>query len=328
MANHSDQLFSTDNWVEIYRTTDEWEVKLIQATLGNQQIRCRPDYNRKERQTTLFVAPEHQVEALELVSRIGLAITDNQDAAQELEEDEAGRRTAHHPAAEDIKIPKATPTALEKITVAEREGIGAIVHYIGQGYELHVGPEPYNIVDEDRWEEFTDFSAQRHEFSILLKHEHPELFQWLKYEKLMGEFIRLVESTYRDVPPPRRRRDHHVSQSVASHAELSTNAADAKVCPIAKLSLWFSLASLLAVILQLPWYASIALSLLAIGAALVGKYRIDASRGGLKGKPIALIAIIIACIVVVITWQQYQSSPAESAALMMIPASGITQINS
>ena len=329
MANHSDQLFSTDDWVEIYRTTDEWEVKLIQATLGNQQIRCRPDYNRKERQTTLFVAPEHQIEALELVSRIGLAITDNQNAAQQLEEDEAGRRTAHRTAAKDNQIPKATPTALEEITVAEREGIGEIVHYIGQGYELHVGPEPYNIVDEDRWEEFTDFSAQRHEFSILLKHEYPELFQWLKYGKLMGEFIRLVESTYRDVPPPRRRHDRQPAQSCRiADVESSTNAADAKVCPIAKLSLWFSLASLLAVILQLPWYASITFSLLAIGAALGGKYRIDASRGGFKGKPIALIAIIVACIVIVITWQQHQSSPSESAALIMIPASGITKIDS
>ena len=32
----------TSNWVEIYRTDNEWEVKLILATLNAQQIRCRP----------------------------------------------------------------------------------------------------------------------------------------------------------------------------------------------------------------------------------------------------------------------------------------------
>ena len=32
----------THDWIEIHRTNDEWEVKLIQATLSAQQIRCRP----------------------------------------------------------------------------------------------------------------------------------------------------------------------------------------------------------------------------------------------------------------------------------------------
>jgi len=327
MANHSDRLFNTDDWVEIYCTIDEWEVKLIQATLENRQIRCRPDYHRKERQTTLFVAPEHQLEALEIVSRIGLAITDNRDAAHQLEEDETDHRTPHRALTEDGQLPKATPTTLEEITIAEREGIGKIVHNVGQGYELHVGPEPYNIVDENRWEEFTDFSAQRHEFSILLKHEYPELFQWLKFEKLMAEFIRLVESTYRDVPLPRGRRNHQPAQSYAPDVECSTNVTDAKNCRIAKLSLWLSLASLLMVILQLSRYAGIVLSFLAIGMACVCKYRIDTSRGALKGKPIALVAIIIVCVVIAITWQQHQSSPPESAVLMMSPVPGTEQTN-
>ena len=78
MAQNNDLLFSTDDWVEIYRTTDEWESNLIQTMLGNEQIRCRPEYIRdadRRRQIILFVDPEDLVEALEIVSRTGLAIT-------------------------------------------------------------------------------------------------------------------------------------------------------------------------------------------------------------------------------------------------------------
>ena len=72
----------TPEWIEIHRTSDEWEVKLIQATLSAQQIRCRPIELREERQTAILVEPEHEVEAMELVSRIGVAVTDNEMATQ------------------------------------------------------------------------------------------------------------------------------------------------------------------------------------------------------------------------------------------------------
>ncbi|RKU15279.1 hypothetical protein C6501_06925, partial [Candidatus Poribacteria bacterium] len=45
-----EEVGDTSDWVEIYRTGDEWEVKLIQATLGAQQIRCRPIQVKQERQ--------------------------------------------------------------------------------------------------------------------------------------------------------------------------------------------------------------------------------------------------------------------------------------
>ena len=323
MAHHSDQLFSTDDWVEIYRTGDEWEVKLIEATLQNQQIRCRPDYDRKLRQTTIFVAPEHQVDALEFVSRIGLVITDNQSPMPRSDEDEAGRnQTSHQMIDGDNNLPKATPSVLEEVTVAEREGIGQIVHYIGHRYELHVGPEPYSIVEEDRWEEFTDLSAQRHEFSILLKHEYPELLAWLKYEKLMAEFIRLVESTYRDVPPPRQRRSRQPNPSHPAIQQSETNPAEAKVCQIAKFSVYLSLVSLLAAVIQLPMYACTVFSVLAIGLALLGAYRINAGDGRLKGTPLVLIAIILAIIALAIGWKQHQSSPQQPDAPVTNTESG------
>ena len=313
MEHRSDELFSTDDWVEIYCTGDEWEVTLIEATLQNQQIRCRPDYDRKSRQTTIFVAPEHQVDALELVSRIGLVITGNQSAATGSDEDDSdGNRTFPQVIDEEDNLPKATAAALEDVTVAEREGIGAIIHYIGRGYELHVGPEPYSMVEEGRWEEFTDLSAQRHEFSILLKHEYPELLAWLKHEKLMAEFIRLVESTYRDVPPPRGQRDRQPNQSHAATEHPETDSAEAKVPQIAKFSLWISLVSLLAALIQLPLYACAVLSVLAIGLALLGAYRINTGEGWLKGTPLVLIAMVLALLALVIGWRQPQSSPEQS----------------
>ena len=79
----------TNEWVEIHRTSDEWEAQLIQTTLSAQQIRCRPIELKAERQTALLVAPEHEVEAMELVSRIGVAVTDSEMSAQSEEAAEA-----------------------------------------------------------------------------------------------------------------------------------------------------------------------------------------------------------------------------------------------
>ena len=79
----------TDEWIEIHRTGDEWEVNLIQTTLNAQKIRCRPVELKKERQTVLLVEPEHEVEAMELVSRIGVAVADSEMTTQSEEVAEA-----------------------------------------------------------------------------------------------------------------------------------------------------------------------------------------------------------------------------------------------
>lgn len=315
MSNQSDRLSHTNDWVQICCTADEWEVRLIQATLGNQLIRCRPDFDRKSRQTTLFVHPEHQVEALELVSRIGLAITNNQDALQQFEEYEVGGyQKAHHDEFEVGKMPEPERTSLAKSTIAERKGIGKIIHCVGQGYKLEVGPEPHTIVEEAQWEDFSDFSAQRHEFSMLLRHEYPELFRWLKDEKLVGEFIRLVESTYREVPTTRLRGKGQSTHGSTSQMEPKTKEGDAKLCRLIKLSLWLSITSMFTLILQLPWYTSIVFSILAIGTGAMGKYRIGNSHRSHKGKLMAICSIIIACVVVVATvvYAQGETSPTES----------------
>ena len=326
MAQNNDLLFSTDDWVEICRTTDEWESNLIQTMLGNKQIRCRPEYIRnadRQRQIILFVDPEDLVDALEVVSKTGLAITneeyENQHTDGESDPDlERDSRTS------ESDLPQPTPTAGPATIIAEREGIGKIAHHAGRGYELQVGPAPYYMVEEARWEEFTDFSAQRQEFSILIRHEYPNLSQWLRQEKLFAEFTHLVEATYRDVPPARP-GNRQQTESASDNA----GAVEAQVNRLAKFGLWVSLVSLLGVIVQLPWYACLILALLAAITGCIAKYQIDRSNGTLKGNLIAFLAIIIACIVIAIAWTQRQPSLPESSDLQsaFLPCQADTRYN-
>ena len=312
MAQNNDMLFSTDDWVEIYRTTDEWESNLIQAMLSNEQIRCRPDYIRnanRQHQIILSVHPDDRVDALEIVSKTGLAIT-NEEYESQHADDERDLHLERAARTSESDLPQETPTTGEATIIAEREGIGKIAHHVGRGYELQVGAAPYYMVEEGRWEEFIDFSAQRQEFSILIRHEYPNLSQWLRQENLLPEFIRLVESTYRDVPP-----SHPHDQQQTESKPNNTSAADAQISRLAKFGLWVSLVSLLGVIVQLPWYASLILALLAAVTGCVAKFQIDRSDGTLKGNLIAFLAIAIACIVIVMAWQQRQPTQSEPSDL-------------
>ena len=326
MAQNNDLLFSTDDWVEIYRTGDEWESNLIQTTLGNKQIRCRPEYIRnadRQRQIILSVHPDDRVDALEIVSRTGLAIT-NEEYENQHADGESDPNLERDARTSESDLPQPTPTEEKAIIIAEREGIGKIAHHVGQGYELQVGPPPYYMVEEDRWEEFTDFSAQRQEFSILIRHEYPNLSQWLKREKLFAEFTHLVEATYRDVPPSRPDNRQQI-ESVPD----STGAPEVQISRLAKFGLWVSLVSLLGVIVHLPWYASLILALLAVATGCIAKFQIDRSNGTLKGNLIAFLAIVIAGIVIVMAWQQRQPSQSEPSDLQsaVLPHQADTRYN-
>jgi hypothetical protein len=294
----SEEVGDTSNWVEIYRTNDEWEIRLIQATLGAQQIRCRPVQVKQERQTALFVAPEHEVTALELVSQIDVAIADNEIATQSAEMAKTlKQRDMAAVAAEDQQL----ATDAGEILLAQREDIGSVVYVEGQGYELRVGPAPYITVAENDWEEFTDFSAQRQEFVMLLRHEYPTLYEWIQEEKLLAEFIRLIEMTYQDdapVPAPPR-------QSVdISETETDTTPYNS----FALLSLTVAVISLITVLFRVPWQANLVLAAVAVFSGVIALFRIrmQAERltDGKKtvGTPIALSAIVLACLVVVFAW--------------------------
>ena len=281
----------TSEWVEIHRTSDQWEAQLVQTTLNAQQIRCRPIELKEERQTVLLVAPEHEVEAMELVSRIGVAVTDNEMAMQSEESAEVLKQRDMTVVQDDTNQQTA-PEDSSELIMAEREGIGSVVYVAGQGYELRAGPEPYVTVPENDWEEFTDFSAQRQEFVILLRHEYPDLFEWIQEGKLLAEFIRLIEMTYQEgapTPVPHRSSDAEEFDATPYH-------------PLAQLSLTVAVVSVIAVLFQVPWFVNLVLAVITVASAVVAKYQIDASEGKSTGIPMALGAIVLACLVVVFAW--------------------------
>lgn len=289
----------TSDWIEIYCTSDEWEVKLIQATLSAQQIRCRPVQIRQERTTALFVAPEHEVTALELVSRIDVAIADNEitlkseAAAEALKQRDMAAVTG-----EDESVRSVSGETI----LAQREDFGSVVYVAGHGYELRVGPEPYTTVAESDWEEFTDYSAQRQEFTILLRHEYPELFDWIQQEKVLAEFIRLIEMTYQDdapVPvPPRQYIETSENEETESIPYNS----------YALLSMSVAVISLITVLLRVPWQVNFVLAAVSVLSGVIALFRIrmqaERINEGEKtvGIPMAISAIVLACLVVVFSW--------------------------
>ena len=303
----------TPEWVEVHRTSDEWEVKLIQATLSAQQIRCRPIELKEERQTALLVEPEHEVEAMELISRIDAIVTDN-EMAEKSEEAAAALKQRDMTVAQEDTSQQADLGDSTELVFAEREGIGSVVYVAGQGYELRVGPEPYVTVPEKDWEEFTDFSAQRQEFVILLRHEYPDLFEWIQDGKLLAEFIRLIEMTYQEGAPPLP----HRSTGTTDAEELDAT----PYHPLAQLSLTVAVISLIAVLFQIPWQINLVLAIVAVASAVIAKYQIDVSDGASTGVPMALGAIVLACLVVVFAWWLSQRpepvEPATSPARELI----------
>ena len=284
----------THEWVEIHRTSDEWEANLIQTTLKAQQIQCRPIELKEERQTALLVDPEHEVAAMELVSRIGVAVTDNEMVARS-EETAKALKQRDMTVVQDDATTASDPSDSSELIMAEREGIGSVVYVAGQGYEIRVGPEPYVTVPESDWEEFTDFSAQRQEFVILLRHEYPDLFEWIQEEKLLAEFIRLIEMTYQEgAPTPVSHRRGGASDT----EELDAT----PYHPLAQLSLTVAVVSLIAVLFQVPWTVNLVLAVATIVSAVVAKSQIDASDGQSTGIPMALSAMVLACLVVLFAW--------------------------
>ncbi len=294
-----EEVGDTSDWIEIYRTGDEWEVKLIQATLGAQQIRCRPMQVKHERQTALFVAPEHEITALELVSQIDVAITDNEVATQSAEMAETLKQRDMAVVAEE-KQQLATDSG--EILLAQREDIGSVVYVAGQGYELRVGSEPYTTVQENDWEEFTDFSAQRQEFVMLLRHEYPTLYEWIQEEKMLAEFIRLIEMTYQDdAPIP-------VSPRQASGLSNSEEIDSTPYNSFALLSLTVAVISLITVLFRVPWQVNLVLAAVVVLSGVIALFRIRMQAERLTdgektvGTPMALSAIVLACLVVVFSW--------------------------
>ena len=294
-----EEVGDTSDWVEIYRTNDEWEVKLIQATLGAQQIRCRPVQVKQERQTALFVAPEHEVTALELVSRIDVAIANNEVESLSGEMAETLKQRDMAAITEEDQLMTADSG---EMILAQREDIGSVVYVAGQGYELRVGPEPYTTIAENDWEEFTDFSAQRQEFVMLLRHEYSALFEWIQEEKMLAEFVRLIEMTYQDDAPVLVPR--HQYSDVSDTEEIDTTPYNS----FALLSMTVAVISLITLFFRVSWQVNLVLAAVVVLSGVIALFRIRMQAERVTdeektvGMPMALSAIVLACLVVVFAW--------------------------
>lgn len=308
-----EEISDTSNWVEIYRTADEWEVKLIQATLGAQQIRCRPVQVKQEKQTALYVAPEHEVTALELVSRIDVAITDSEIASISEENAEALKRRDMAAIAEDNQT---MTTESGETLLAQHDDIGSVVYVEGQGYELRVGTEPFITIADKDWDEFTDFSAQRQEFVMLLRHEYPQLYEWIHEEKLLAEFIRLIEMTYQDeapIPVPHRQYSE-ISDSDEYDDSTPYNS-------FALLSMTVAVISLLTVLFRVPWQVNLVMGAVVLLSGVIALFRIrmqveqlDPGTAKTAGSTMALCAIVLAGLVVLFSWWLDQRPVPEAPA--------------
>ena len=174
-----------ESWVEIYCTDDNWKLELIKTLLSRNEIVCRPDHGSQIR---IYVEPSDEELAREIISQVDVAFAEHQLL----------EKSTHFQEKND-SILENFSVDIGYINLAESHGIGKILQYPDQRIELQVGPEPYHVFSEETWEEFTDFSAQRQEFLILLRHEYPDLLKWLKSQKLLAQFIRLVQSSYQNL---------------------------------------------------------------------------------------------------------------------------------
>ena len=72
--------------------------------------------------------------------------------------------------------------------------------------------------------------------------------------------------------------------------------------PLAQLSLTVAVVSLIAVLFQVPWTVNLVLAVATIVAAVVAKSQIDVSEGKSTGIPMALSAMVLACLVALFAW--------------------------
>ncbi|MDP7278788.1 MAG: hypothetical protein QGG39_02735, partial [Candidatus Poribacteria bacterium] len=69
-----------DQWVKVHCTDDAWEAQLIKTLLHGQEIPCRPDHQSKIR---IYVEPENETQAREIVSQVGVVIAEHQSTEPE-----------------------------------------------------------------------------------------------------------------------------------------------------------------------------------------------------------------------------------------------------
>lgn len=203
------------NWSVVYSTLDAWEAELVRSALLSENIdatvkpaeKIRDAQGKKRRQNVVLVPGGKLAEARMVIRRTSMVISSKEDIIAE-QEKLASQVIVEEREARQQPTPSATPAG-EPVLLAEKDGVGKIFYYAeNDTYELRLEMEFYkasHFMTGEEWDEFTNFSAQRQEFFILLKEKYPRLAILLKENKMRPDFLKLIEYSYGKSQPPKRR---------------------------------------------------------------------------------------------------------------------------
>ena len=219
MFSFFDKKKNKADWKTVYTTTDRWEAELVRSALVNQNIRAiirteKLAHNisgKSEQRNTVSVHESKLKEAELVIRRTSMVIAKKDEIIAEQAEIEAKEdfnESKEESDTFDVNDIIVRPIG-EPILLAEKEGVGKIFFYEEKDtYELRLDMEFYkesHFMNGEEWDEFTNFSAQRQEFFILLKEKYPKLASLLKEKKMRPDFLKLIEYSYGKSQPPRKK---------------------------------------------------------------------------------------------------------------------------
>jgi hypothetical protein len=206
-------LASKSDWTFVYESIDAWESELVRSALINSNIRAIVrsdkyivDANGKKRRNYVVLTPEANFDEAELVLENALIVISNKEKFMP-DQDDIESHIKKDEQDDDIQeIPEPIPSG-EPVLIAEKQDVGKIFHYPDNDvYEIRCEFDFYkasHFMTAEDWDEFTNFSAQRQEFFILLKEKYPKLAFLLKGNKKRPDFLKLVEYSYGKSQPPK-----------------------------------------------------------------------------------------------------------------------------
>jgi len=211
---------SKSSWIAVYTTTDSWESELVRSALITAGLRSSIRSNEytvdsagKKRRKYDVIVPENIVDDAQLViERAATIIANKEKIMGEQEKREAEIESGKLLEETTVTVPEVRPSPDSQAElIAEKDGVGKIFHYEPDDiYELKVEFEFYkdsHFMNAEDWDDFTNFSAQRQEFFILLKEKYPKLSFLIKENKKRADFIKLIEYSYGKSQPPNKHEE-------------------------------------------------------------------------------------------------------------------------
>lgn len=208
---------SKSNWIAIYTTTDSWEAELVRSALLTDRVEASIRSNEfiinsagKKKRKYSVIVPESSVDDAKIVTDRAITIIANKEKIMREQDERESEIESGELIDEEPIVPEVRPSS-DSIPelIAEKDGVGKIFHYEPDDiYELKVEFDFYkdsHFMDAQDWDEFTNFSAQRQEFFILLKEKYPKLSALIKENKKRADFIKLIEYSYGKSYPPKKK---------------------------------------------------------------------------------------------------------------------------